>query len=78
MYGSTQEMMEVHMWLFDWAGVLMWVWKPQFDLAFVQLSTPSPPHSALMQKLQKNWLSVTKVLVIWINDYTLESVGVEI
>ena len=42
MNGSTPEIMRAHMWLVDWAGVLMWVWMPQFDLVFVQLSTLSP------------------------------------
>ena len=51
MNGSAPEMMEAHMWLVDWAGVPMWVWKPQFFMAYVQLSTPSPPHSVL--KLNK-------------------------
>ena len=53
MNGSIPAMMRVHMWLFYWAGLLMCMRMPQFDLAFVQLSTPSPPHSVLMQKCNK-------------------------
>ena len=50
MNGSAPEIMGVHMWLVDWFGVPMWVVEPQFDMAYVQLSTPSPPHSVLKIK----------------------------
>ena len=43
-------MMFVHMWLSDYAGVPMWVIKPQLSMAYVHLSTPSPPHSVLKLK----------------------------
>ena len=52
MNGSAPEMMRAHNWMVDLAGVLMWVLNPQFDLAFVQLSTHSPPHSVIMLKKQ--------------------------
>ena len=53
MIGTAPTIMRAHMWLIYWDGVLMWVWIPQFDLAFVQLSTRSPPHSVLMQLSNK-------------------------
>ena len=52
MNGSALSMMVVQTWLVYWARMLMWVWKPQFDLAFDQLSHPSPPHSVLKLKKQ--------------------------
>ena len=53
MNGSAPKIMRENILMVDWFGVLMWVWKPQFDLAFFQLSTPSPPHSVLKLKNNK-------------------------
>ena len=53
MNGSIETKMRAHIWLIEWDVVIMWVWNPQFDFSFVQLSTPSPPHSVLMQKCNK-------------------------
>ena len=50
MNGSEPRIMDVHMWLDDQAGVPMWVIEPQVDMAYVHLSTPSPPHSVLKLK----------------------------
>ena len=53
MNGSTTRMMREHMWMVDWDGALMWVWMPQFNWLFSQLSTLSPNHSVLMHKCNK-------------------------
>ena len=45
-------MMDVHILLDYYTGVLMWVIEPQLNMAYVYLSTPSPPDRVLKLKKQ--------------------------